>query len=115
MLLASGCRSEPARSAAANSTTAVADSFAERRQAMVERQIEARGIKSPAVLGAMRKVPRHRFVRPGAENLAYEDHPLQIGSGQTISQPYIVARSEERRVGNEIRAGSKQYGYTAST
>jgi protein-L-isoaspartate(D-aspartate) O-methyltransferase len=62
---------------------------------MVERQIEARGIKSPAVLGAMRKVPRHRFVRPGAENLAYEDHPLQIGSGQTISQPYIVAYMTE--------------------
>jgi len=43
----------------------------------------------------MRKVPRHRFVRPGAENLAYEDHPLQIGSGQTISQPYIVAYMTE--------------------
>src|SRR5687767_1130978 len=94
-LLTAGCRSEPARSAAANSTTAVADSFAARRQAMVERQIEARDIKSPTVLAAMRKVPRHRFVRPGGESLAYEDHPLQIGSGQTISQPYIVAYMTE--------------------
>lgn len=93
--LIAGCRSEPARSAAANSATAATDSFAARRQAMVERQIEARGIKASAVLAAMRKVPRHRFVRPGAENLAYEDHPLPIGLEQTISQPYIVAYMTE--------------------
>jgi len=90
-LSVSACRSEPARSSAGNSSTAVTDSFAVRRQAMVEHQIEARGIKAPAVLAAMRKVPRHRFVRPAAVNLAYEDHPLQIAAGQTISQPYIVA------------------------
>ncbi|HEU4749006.1 MAG TPA: hypothetical protein VFS56_10925, partial [Gemmatimonadaceae bacterium] len=65
-LAAAGCRSEPARSAAGSSATAVADSFAARRQAMVEHQIEARGIKAPAVLAAMRKVPRHRFVSPAA-------------------------------------------------
>jgi protein-L-isoaspartate(D-aspartate) O-methyltransferase len=62
---------------------------------MVERQIEARGIKSPAVLAAMRKVPRHRFVPAGAVNVAYEDHPLPIGLAQTISQPYIVAYMTE--------------------
>jgi protein-L-isoaspartate(D-aspartate) O-methyltransferase len=62
---------------------------------MVERQIEARGIKSPAVLAAMRKVPRHRFVPAGAVNVAYEDHPLPIGLQQTISQPYIVAYMTE--------------------
>jgi len=93
---AAGCRSEPARSSTAgNGAAAVTDSFAARRQAMVERQIEARGIKSPAVLAAMRKVPRHRFVLPAGINLAYQDHPLQIGSGQTISQPYIVAYMTE--------------------
>jgi protein-L-isoaspartate(D-aspartate) O-methyltransferase len=94
-LMTVGCRSEPARSAATNGAPAVTDSFAVRRHAMVERQIEARGIKSPSVLAAMRKVPRDRFVRPGAETLAYEDHPLQIASGQTISQPYIVAYMTE--------------------
>jgi len=94
-VMAAGCRSEPARSAAANSTTAVTDSFAARRQAMVERQIEARGIKSPAVLTAMRKVFRHRFVPAGGVNFAYEDHPLPIGLQQTISQPYIVAYMTE--------------------
>ena len=90
-LLVTACRSEPARSAGGNSAVAVADSFAFQRQAMVERQIEARGIEAPTVLAAMRKVPRHRFVLPGAVSLAYEDHPLPIAAGQTISQPYIVA------------------------
>ena len=93
---AAGCASEPAKSStAASSAIAAGDSFAIRRHAMVERQIEARGIKAQAVLAAMRKVPRHRFVRPAAVNLAYEDHPLQIGSEQTISQPYIVAYMTE--------------------
>ena len=91
----SACRSEPARSAGANSAVAVADSFAPRQQAMVERQIESRGIKAPTVLAAMRKVPRHRFVLPGAVALAYEDHPLPIAAGQTISQPFIVAYMTE--------------------
>ncbi len=62
---------------------------------MVDRQIQARGIKAPAVLEAMRRVPRHRFVPALAINLAYEDHPLRIGSEQTISQPYIVAYMTE--------------------
>lgn len=62
---------------------------------MVDRQIQARGIKAPAVLEAMRRVPRHRFVPAPAINLAYEDHPLRIGSEQTISQPYIVAYMTE--------------------
>ena len=62
---------------------------------MVEQQIVPRGIKAPAVLAAMRKVPRHRFVPGSAVGFAYEDHPLPIGSGQTISQPYIVAYMTE--------------------
>lgn len=58
---------------------------------MVEAQIAARGVTDPRVLEAMRAVPRHRFVSPERQGQAYEDHPLPIGPGQTISQPYIVA------------------------
>ncbi len=62
-----------------------------RRQQMVETQIRARGIKEPRVLAAMTSVPRHRFVRDRDVDLAYGDYPIDIGLGQTISQPYIVA------------------------
>jgi protein-L-isoaspartate(D-aspartate) O-methyltransferase len=58
---------------------------------MVEEQIAARGIDDPRVLAAMRTVPRHLFVPPESQHEAYEDHPIPIGYGQTISQPYIVA------------------------
>jgi protein-L-isoaspartate(D-aspartate) O-methyltransferase len=58
---------------------------------MVETQIKARGIKDPRVLSAMLKVERHLFVPRGSQSSAYSDHPLPIGEGQTISQPYIVA------------------------
>ena len=61
------------------------------REAMVARQIEARGVVDARVLAAMRKVPRHLFVPPDLQRLAYEDEPLPIGQEQTISQPYIVA------------------------
>ena len=67
------------------------DSFLEQRRAMVQHQIRMRGISAPHVLAAMEKVPRHRFVPPAVRSLAYADHPLPIGEGQTISQPYIVA------------------------
>ena len=63
----------------------------ERRKAMVERQIARRGIDSPAVLDAFRQVPREAFVPEEMREFAYEDGPLPIGQGQTISQPYIVA------------------------
>lgn len=59
--------------------------------AMVETQIAARGITNPATLAAMREVPRHEFVPPDLRAEASGDHPLPIGHGQTISQPYIVA------------------------
>ena len=65
--------------------------FARAREAMVATQIAARGVKDPKTLAAMRKVPRHLFVPEAARAQAYEDHPLGIGHGQTISQPYIVA------------------------
>jgi protein-L-isoaspartate(D-aspartate) O-methyltransferase len=62
---------------------------------MVERQIEARGVRNPRVLAAMREVPRHLFIPPPYDRSAYEDSPLPIGNGQTISQPYIVALMTE--------------------
>ncbi len=65
------------------------------RQRMVKQQIIARGIDDPAVLAALQKVPRHRFVPASLQNLAYADQPLTIGYGQTISQPYIVAYMTE--------------------
>ena len=65
--------------------------YAEARGAMVARQLKARDITDPRVLAAMGKVPRHRFVPDYLAPLAYGDHPLPIGQGQTISQPYIVA------------------------
>ena len=61
------------------------------RNDMVSQQIVRRGVKNPAVLEAMRRIPRHKFVPDSYLEEAYEDHPLPIGHGQTISQPYIVA------------------------
>ncbi len=58
---------------------------------MVQQQIERRGIHDQRLLEVLRKVPRHLFVPQSQQNLAYEDYPLRIGQGQTISQPYIVA------------------------
>ena len=65
------------------------------RNRMVDRQIEARGIRNPRVLAAMREIPRHIFIPSPYDRSAYEDCPLPIGSGQTISQPYIVALMTE--------------------
>jgi protein-L-isoaspartate(D-aspartate) O-methyltransferase len=93
------------------------DAFDARRRTMVNRQIEARGIRDAAVLEAMRKVPRHRFVPTDLQDSAYEDSPLPIGHGQTISQPYIVAymtellRIEPHHKVLEIGTGS---GYQAA-
>lgn len=67
----------------------------EARDQMVQRQIERRGITTEAVLEAMRQVPRHEFVPQSQASHAYEDRPLPIGYGQTISQPYIVAYMTE--------------------
>lgn len=68
---------------------------ARRRHLMVERQIRRRGIGDPRILEAMETVPRHRFVPARLQSRAYDDGPLPIGDGQTISQPYIVARMAE--------------------
>jgi protein-L-isoaspartate(D-aspartate) O-methyltransferase len=71
--------------------SAQTDRFTRERQRMVGEQIEARGIRDSAVLGAMARVPRHLFVPEEARPGAYADKPQPIGYGQTISQPYIVA------------------------
>jgi len=65
------------------------------RERMVTGQIRDRGISDPAVLDAMTRVPRHAFVPAKSVSMAYVDHPLPIGDGQTISQPYIVALMTE--------------------
>jgi len=67
------------------------DDFERQRLEMVERTIASRDVTDENVLEAMRSVPRHLFVPPDSIDLAYRDHPLPIGYGQTISQPYIVA------------------------
>jgi protein-L-isoaspartate(D-aspartate) O-methyltransferase len=71
------------------------DRWRAERMIMVEEQLKARGIRDPRVLDAMARVPRHLFVPDAARGEAYGDHPLPIGHGQTISQPYIVAFMSE--------------------
>ncbi len=78
--------------------------YVDERRAMVANQIEARGVKSPDVLEALRAVPRHEFVSTAQQGLAYSDKPLPIGQGQTISQPYIVAYMTEIL---QLEAGDK--------
>jgi protein-L-isoaspartate(D-aspartate) O-methyltransferase len=91
--------------------------FTKLRELMVKTQIQARGVKDKRVLTAMLKVERHKFVPENIREYAYEDRPLSIGEGQTISQPYIVAYMTEllQLKGNEkvleIGTGS---GYQAA-
>jgi protein-L-isoaspartate(D-aspartate) O-methyltransferase len=91
--------------------------FADLRERMVRRQIESRGIADPLILDAFREVPREAFVDDAHKKWAYDDHPLPIEAGQTISQPYIVAlmiEAAEIAPGDtvlEVGAGS---GYAAA-
>ncbi|KRE07550.1 protein-L-isoaspartate O-methyltransferase [Bosea sp. Root381] len=91
--------------------------FTRARRHMVANQIEGRGIRDPAVLTAMRAVPREAFLRKGLEEFAYRDSPLPIGEGQTISQPFVVAlmiEAAQVKPGDsvlEVGAGS---GYAAA-
>jgi protein-L-isoaspartate(D-aspartate) O-methyltransferase len=71
------------------------DPYVLKRQKMVELDIRGRDVREPQVLNVMNKVPRHLFVEPAYRDQAYEDHPLPIGEGQTISQPYVVALMTE--------------------
>jgi len=68
-----------------------ADTYRDQRLLMVAEQLRDRGIRDERVLEAMARVPRHEFVQPDQRDEAYEDHPLPIGEGQTISQPFVVA------------------------
>ena len=92
-------------------------SFAEERERMVELQIAGRGIRDPAVLAAMRKIPRECFVSTTQADAAYDDGPLPIGEGQTISQPYIVAVMTEAlrlRPGDRVLEIGTGSGYAAA-
>jgi len=87
------------------------------REAMVRDQIEARGIRNPRVLDAMRTVPRHRFVSDALRGEAYSDRPLPIGRGQTISQPYVVAYMADAlrlRAGERVLEVGSGSGYAAA-
>ncbi len=97
--LTAGCNSHGGQA-----TDPVESDWQMQREQMVSQQIEARGIKDPAVLESMRSVPRHLFVPEGGRDGAYQDSPLPIGDSQTISQPYIVALMSELL---EVRPGSK--------
>ena len=80
------------------------DDYMVKRERMVKEQIQTRGVVDQQVLAAMRKVPRHLFVPEALHPNAYEDYPLPIGEGQTISQPYIVARMTELM---QLKGGEK--------
>jgi protein-L-isoaspartate(D-aspartate) O-methyltransferase len=87
------------------------------RQAMVEEQLAGRDIRDPRVLAAMRVTPRHEFVPEAHRAAAYEDRPLSIGYGQTISQPYIVAFMTEQlaaRPGDRVLEIGTGSGYQAA-
>ena len=93
------------------------ESLTNARHQMVESQIRARGVSDPAVLAAMETVPRHLFVPPESVQDAYADHPLPIGYGQTISQPYIVAWMTELlrlKPGNKVLEIGTGSGYQAA-
>ena len=71
------------------------DAYREQRLLMVEQQLRGRGLRDESVLDAMARVPRHEFVPEEHRGEAYEDHPIAIGAGQTISQPFVVAAMVE--------------------
>jgi protein-L-isoaspartate(D-aspartate) O-methyltransferase len=94
-----------------------ADPYFEKRQRMVERDLQGRGIKDPKVLEAMGKIPRQLFVEESLRDQAYADHPLPIGEGQTISQPYVVALMTEAvrlRPGDRVLEIGTGSGYQAA-
>src|SRR3979411_1291260 len=87
------------------------------RNRMVDVQIARRGVRDRDVLDAMRRVPREAFVESGFEEFAYEDAPLPIGEGQTISQPYIVAlmiEAAELKPGDRVLEVGTGSGYAAA-
>lgn len=114
VLTLGGCDPEPARPAA---PADLALGFAAARAEMVRTQIAARGITDARVLSAMARVPRHEFVPAGQRAMAYEDGPLPIGHGQTISQPYVVAfmtAALDPRPGDRVLEVGTGSGYQAA-
>ena len=108
--------SAPALSPTTPAST-LADATAEERYQMVALQIEARDVKDAAVLEAMRRVPRHQFVPEEYLGQAYADHPLPIGFGQTISQPYVVGLMTEKlqlKPGDRVLEIGTGSGYQAA-
>ena len=107
----------PALFLSISTAAAPAQDWQKARDAMVDTQIVSRGVRDTRVLAAMRSVPRHLFVPEDLRAQSYQDHPLPIGEGQTISQPYIVAlMTEVLRLGGaekvlEVGTGS---GYQAA-
>ncbi|HAV61062.1 MAG TPA: protein-L-isoaspartate(D-aspartate) O-methyltransferase [Verrucomicrobiales bacterium] len=93
LVFAMGCQAEEETIPGGSAGTTAREKFAEARLQMVATQLQGRGrnITNEQVLAAMGRVPRHELVPEGIRDLAYGDHPLPIGHGQTISQPYIVA------------------------
>jgi protein-L-isoaspartate(D-aspartate) O-methyltransferase len=93
------------------------DQFVEERQRMVDDQIIPRDVTNPIVLQAMRRVARHEFVLPEYLGQSYENHPLPIGYGQTISQPFIVAYMSEQcelKPGDRVLEIGTGSGYQAA-
>jgi len=93
------------------------DVYSRARQRMIEQDIRGRGIRDAAVLGAMSRIPRHLFVPGNVRSRAYGDHPLPIGEGQTISQPYVVALMTEAlklRPGERVLEIGTGSGYQAA-
>ena len=93
------------------------DEFAKQRERMVAEQLAGRDIRDPRVLDAMRKVPRHEFVPASMRGNAYQDFPLAIGAGQTISQPYVVAymtQSLELKPSHKVLEIGTGSGYQAA-
>jgi protein-L-isoaspartate(D-aspartate) O-methyltransferase len=94
-----------------------ADAWRTTERHLLVRQIEAQGVKDGATLAALRAVPRHEFVPPALADRAYGDHPLPIGHGQTISQPYIVGFMTEMlhpRPGMKVLEVGTGSGYQAA-
>ena len=102
---------------ACGGTRSPAEDPARARERMVRDQVEASGVTDARTLAALRKVQRHLFVPPAQAALAYADHPLPIGDGQTISQPYIVAVMTEAirlRGGENVLEIGTGSGYQAA-